>query len=148
MVLPVRYNTPRTVQLASQALPAAGAFTSQAFTSLLEGAKEVNYWITYTRGDAGGYPVIDVQWGNDTEESSELFLDESSFSPSQPLGNANVYIGRLLGPAPADANPVSYLLSCIVPYGATKARLRVAEGGVVGTPGTIAVAFTGGVGAP
>lgn len=142
------FTIPRTAHLASQVLPAAGAYTSQNFATLPAGTRELIYWITYTRGGAGGYPIFDVQWGDGVDEASELVLDEASFVAAPPSGNANVYMQKLLGPAPADGNPVGYLLALIVPYGATQARLRVAEGGAVGTPGTVIVSYTGGTGAP
>lgn len=142
------FTIPREEHLAAQVLPAAGAFTAQGFAELPSGTRELIYWVTYTRGAAGGYPVFDAQWGDGVDEGSELVLDEGSFAAAAPLGNFNVYIGRILGPAPADGNPVQYVLSYIVPYGASLARLRVSEGGDIANPGTIVVAYTGGTGAP
>ena len=143
------FTLPRTVHLAAQALPAAGAFTAQDFQVLPPGTRELIYWITYTRvPGTTGAPVFDAQWSDDVDESSELILDEGSFVAAAPLGTVNVYMARILGPVPADDNPVSYVLSYIVPYGATKFRLLCAEIGAVATPGTIAVAVTGGTGAP
>lgn len=142
------FTIPRTEHLNSEVLPAAGAYTAQDFATLPPGTRELIYWITYTRGGAGGYPIFDVQWSDDADECSELVLDEASFTAAAPSGNVNVYMQKLLGPAPADGNPVGYMLALIVPYGATKGRLLVAEGGAVDTPGTVTVAYTGGTGAP
>lgn len=138
MSLPV----PRTVHLASQALPALGLFTNQDYFSLPSAAETLNYWITYTRGVAGGYPKVQVQWGNGDEESSELVFDESSLATSGPIGSVNLYVEQLLLPPPNSAGALSMLLSVDVPAGATVARLIVAEAGQVGSPGTIAVTYT------
>lgn len=143
------FTLPRTEHLISQVLPAAGAFTAQAFQELPKGTRELIYWITYTRSPGStGAPIFDAQWSDDVDECSELILDEGSFVAADPLGSANVYVGRILGPIPSDDNPLSYVMSYIVPYGATKFRLRSAEIGDVNNPGTIIVAVTGGTGAP
>jgi hypothetical protein len=142
------FTIPRTEHLASQGLPAAGAWVDQAFATLEPGTTQLTYWITYRRGSATGFPLLRPQWGNDTEEADELILDESSFAATPPTGRVSVYQMRLAGPVPADNNPITYALVLDVPYGSTKARLNVSEGGDIANPGNITVAYTGGTGAP
>lgn len=144
----VLFVVERAVHLASTVLPGGGLFTSQAFTPLPPGAKEISYWITYTRGAAGGYPAAQVQWTNGTEQSSQLILDQSSISPGTPIADVNVYVEEVLLPAPNSDAALSYVLTAIVPQGATGFRLLAAERGAPGTPGTILIAYTGGVGVP
>lgn len=142
---------PRTVHLPTTALPAAGAFTAQAFFPLPRGVREISYWITYTRDPAGadtGNPKFLVQWGNGVEEAFELVLDRGSLVVAQPAGDFNMYIEEPLGPIPGSDAPITYVLPVVAPYGASLARLLVAEQGDVANPGTILVALTGGVGAP
>ena len=146
------FTLPRTVHLAAQVLPAAGAFTSQAFVVLPPGTRELIYWITYTRSPGTtGAPVFDAQWSSgltSADETSELVLDEGSFVAAAPLGTANVYVARILGPVPSTDAALEYVMSYIVPYGAARFRLRCAEIGDVADPGTIEVFVTGGTGAP
>lgn len=139
---------PRTVHLASQVLPGGGLFTNQAFFDLPYGAETLIYWVTYTRGAAGGYPKVQVQWGNGTEQSSELLLDKSSLDVTDPIGSVNLYVEQPLLPAPNSDSPLPMILELDIPAGATEARLIVAEAGQVATPGTILVAYTVGVGPP
>ena len=145
---PVLFAIERAIHLASTVLPAVGAFTQQAFTALSPGAKEISFWITYTRGAAGGFPAAQVQWTNGVEESSQLILDQSSFAGGSPIGDVNVYVEEVLLPTPNSDSPLSYVLTAVVPYGATGFRLLAAERGVALTPGTIEIAYTGGVGVP
>lgn len=142
---------PRTVHIPSSTLPAGGGFTAQGFFPVPRGVREISYWITYTRDPAGadtGYPAFLVQWGNGVEEAYELVLDRGSLTVAQPLGLFNTYIEAPLGPIPASDSPLVYVLPVVAPYGASTARLLVAEKGDVNAPGDILVAYTGGVGAP
>lgn len=135
--------------IASAALPAAGAFAS-GDASLQAGAKRVTTWIRYTRGAAGGYPAIRAssQPPPSAAVPAPFFcrvpiLDLSSFAAAAPEGMENFYLEELLGPAPADANPVAFELTWVLPANAAIFRLEIAERGVVGTPGTAEVLWTG-----
>ncbi len=135
--------------LASAALPAAGAFTS-GDALLQAGAKRVTTWITYTRGAVGGYPAfraLSQPMPSATVPTPGFYrvpiLDLSSFAAAAPEGMENFYMEELLGPAPADASPIAYELTWVLPANAAIFRLQVAERGVVGTPGTIEVLWTG-----
>jgi hypothetical protein len=141
-VTPVPATVARSVHIASAALPAAGAFTSQgAYTPAAGVARFVSFWITYTRGAAGGYPKFHLEWGNGTETALEVSFGEAS--AVQPYLQQNVYQGELLGPTPTDGNAISYVLTVENTKGATQVRLLAAEAGITATPGTIAIAITG-----
>lgn len=137
-------ETPRSVQLASAALPAAGAFTNQAAYAIPSGIGEISYWLTYTRGAMGGFAYAVPLWGNGTEEGHEIILDQSSLTTAQPVGNVRVLEQQIECPHPADGNPIVIVLAFRVPRGATTGRLLLAEGGAVGTPGTAALTLAGG----
>lgn len=124
--------------LASGALPAAGAFTSQGFTTVEEGITEVSFVVTYTRGAAGGYPVLRPQWTEGSKTISPTTVDRTPES-ANGYARRRLYLEELQGIAPDDANPISFDVSFGVPRTATGVRLLVAEGGVVGTPGTIEI---------
>lgn len=137
------FRTSRTELIASQVLPAAGAPTSEAFAVLTAGAfRRLSYWISYTRGAAGGYPVYYPQWSNGTDDANELLLDQTSLVVTAPVGKVNLYQEALVGPAPDNDNPLVQVIQFEVPAYATGARILVAEEGDTVNPGTIAVAWT------
>lgn len=143
------FTIPRTVHLASQVLPAAGAFTSQDFAVLPPGTREMVYWITYTRAPGfTGYPQFLVQWSNGVEEAFELVLDKGTIVVAQPAGDFNTYVEEILAPIPGSDAALSYVYEFVVPYGASGGRLLAAEKGDVNNPGSIVIAYTGGTGAP
>lgn len=135
--------------IAAAALPGAGAFAT-GDASVMPGTKRVTTWITYTRGAAGGYPAIRA-WSKPMPSASVPapgfyrvpILDLASFAPAAPEGRENFYLEELLGPIPADGNPINYELTWVLPANAAIFRLQLAERGVVGTPGTVAVLWTG-----
>lgn len=130
--------------IASAALPDAGAF-AVGQTSLPGGTKRVTAWITYTRGAAGGFPAIRASTRPSLTSSwyRTPILDLSSFAAAAPEGRENFYQEELLGPIPADANPIRYELTFVLPANAAQFQLELAERGVPGTPGTAAVDWTG-----
>lgn len=142
------FTIPRTVHLTSQALPAAGAYTAQAFSDLRVGAKTLTFNVTYTRGAAGGYPVYRLQWDNGTEVSDDLIQDDGSITVAGAEATVQNSLFRPLGPPPDDANAITYVLEAFVPWGAKKVRLSIAEAGDTANPGTAAIVFTGGIGGP
>lgn len=130
----------RSVELASAALPGAGAFTAQAATAIAATTTKISYFVTYTRGAAGGYPQFQMLWGNGTEEGPEMVRD-TALIVAQPLGIEQGYQFRMYGPTPSGAGAITYVIAFDVPAGATTAKLLAAELGAVGTPGTIAIAY-------
>jgi len=137
------FELARTVHIASAVLPAAGAFTSQAAFAVPAGITEISFWVTYTRGAAGGFANLRVLIGNGTEEGLEIAIDQT-IVVVQPIGTQNIYEQQLAGPIPATAAAITFVIAVKVPRGATTIRMIAAEGGVVGAPGTLAIALTGG----
>jgi hypothetical protein len=134
-------NVARVVHLASQALPAAGAFTSQAAYTVPEGVTGLTFWITYTRGAIGGQPALKLLQGNGTEEGPNLLTTGVSTPGNSVLALQATRIRETLGPAPTDGNPLTYCLEVELDPGVTTVRLVAAEHGVTATPGTIAIAL-------
>lgn len=131
--------------LASAALPAAGAYTAPQALGVPDGSKYITFWITYTRGGAGGYPAFKPQFqgnGVGIQMSGNTMLDLSSFAAAAPLGAVNFYVEQLKGPAPSDADALSYQLTFKLPAFVTIVELLAAEVGAVGTPGTIEILYT------
>jgi len=142
MSTPAGSTLDRQVHVASQALPAAGAFLTPAWQDIPKGTTRVTYWVTYTRGAAGGFVRTEAHYTNGTEDSREVILDPT-LTTVQPDGRLPVQLEQLDGPQPADAGPITYALTYErLPAATTAVRLRLAEAGVVGTPGTVAVALT------
>lgn len=130
--------------LASQALPAAGAFVAGTATLAL-GTKRVTFWVTYDRGAAGGFPVIRISTRATAAQSFHrvLIMDLSSFLATAPEGEINVYLEGLLGPAPATDDPIRYDVTVVLPANASEFQFEIAERGVTATPGTVVVGWTG-----
>jgi hypothetical protein len=129
--------------LASSALPGAGAFTVQGFTDIEEGITEASFVVTYTRGAAGGFPILRPQWTDGSKTISPTTVNKT---PESVNGYARrrLFLEELRGIAPDDANPLSFDVSFGVPRTATGVRLLAAEGGVVGLPGTIEISIAEG----
>lgn len=133
---------PRVAHLASAALPAAGAFTSQAAYSIPDGVRGVAFYVTYTRGANGGYPKARLMIGNGTEEGPPLLLD-GTITSAPPYGQRAGYIDEIKpGPTPADGSAITYVIYWTVTAGETTIRLLLAEAGVTATPGTAAIGLT------
>lgn len=131
----------RSVHLASAALPAAGAFTSQTAFTILDGVRSINFYVTYTQGAGGGYPLLRFESGNGTETGGLVVID-GAIAVTDPFGQRTAYIDRLKGPVPADGSALTYMIPWRVSGGETTVRLLMAEGGATGTPGTAAIAIT------
>lgn len=137
----------RAAHLASAALPAAGAYTSQAAYAVPDGLRSITFWLSYTRDPAGadtGYPVAKVLWGNGTEEAPELVVDDTIVAQTGDHATFLVWNGIHRFPAPSTDAEVVFQVSVEVPAGATTARLLVAEEGDTTNPGTADVFLTGG----
>lgn len=133
-----------TALLVSQALPAAGAFVA-AVASVPRGTKYVTFWISYTRGAAGGAPVFRASSRPSSASAWARMplVDKTSLTTAAPNASEDFYQEDHDGPAPADGNAVSYDLTFELPSNATAVQLEVAELGAVGTPGTVVVNWTG-----
>jgi hypothetical protein len=138
---PVGSQYDRQSHLASQTLPAAGAYTAQAFQPTPKGTSRVTYWITYQRGAVGGYPVFQHQYTNGTDTAREIVLG----TPTTSNPNTSVPLGLELidGPIPADGGAISYAITYErLPAACVGVRLLVAEMGNAANPGTIAITLT------
>lgn len=143
---PQNFVIDATPYLASQELPAAGAFTTTQTKAVPLGTKRVTFWVTYTRGAAGGYPLFRPYFfggSGGTVQGRLAVLDLSSFAAAAPEGTTNFYLETLRGPAPADDLAIRFQLTFELPAYASFIDLFCAEGGAVGTPGTIEVDYTG-----
>ncbi len=141
MLYPHQILNSRVVHLPSAALPAAGAYSSQAAFTLPPGAGYVSVYVTYARGAAGGYPTIKAMLGTSNEEGAVAIMDPTvtaaAPAETQPIGP-----GVLAMLPPADGSPVTLVFTVDVRGGGSKFRVLVAEAGVTATPGTCAVALS------
>lgn len=136
------FVVPRFVHLA-QVLPPAGAYTSQGFYTFPVATRGLTFWITYERGGPAGAPAFRLEGTNGIEEARQLIQADGSLAVVQPEGSVNVLQETVLGPIPADDEPLVYKLPYNVDPGETGVRLLVAEVGNLAAPGTITVAITG-----
>ncbi len=143
------FEIARTENLASAALPAASAFTAQAFSAVPPGTSKITYWLVYTRS-AGtrGRPMVRHEETNGTESTTVSLLNAASLiTPSTSLGTPYGDVGlskellKLDAPS-SDATEV-YQIPVEIGDTVTGVRLLVAEFGAPATPGTAAVFFTG-----
>lgn len=135
-------EVPRVVHLPTQVLPLAGAFTAQAPYSIPARVRKVAFYITYSRGVAGGFPIVRLMWGNGSEETQATVISASAAAVSSVLTAQPMRLSDLMGPVPPDDSPVSFLLETTAPGGSTTVRLLASEGGVPGLPGTIGITLT------
>ena len=133
----------RVAHLASATLPAAGAYTANAVYPIPDGVQFVKFYVTYTRGAAGGFAKAKLVTGNGTESGAEVTLDPT-IAVTQPAGLQLAYSSEIEMPQPQDGNPRTDVLTYAVRAGETTIALQLAEVGVTATPGTAAVALTAG----
>jgi len=127
-------------------LPAAGAFTSQVSFIVPTSMSEITYWITYTRGAAGGFAVFRQMFSYPSGAEGQDIVLNSALAVVQPRARQQFYLQDLEGPQPLDASPLTFVMAMRVPRGTTRARLLAAEAGVVGTPGDVVINYTMGSG--
>lgn len=110
------------------------------------GAKKITFWITYTRGGDGGYPVAAAMFSNGTEEAPGPLVEGTfELDATGTLSRRKVHGDEYIFDPPAGAGAVAYPpISFDVPEGSTKVWLRMAEVGATGTPGTVVVGITSG----
>jgi hypothetical protein len=134
---------PRTVHIpAGTQLAAGGACTDQPVYSIPEGVRNVTFYITYTRGAAGGYPKFRLLWGNGVEETQETMVDMNFSVLSPSTVSQDMFLQNLTGPVPDTDDPVNSILHVCVPGGATTVRLLACEEGAPANPGTVGVTLT------
>lgn len=129
--------------LASQTLPAAGAFTSQAGAVVPTGSTVITWVFSYTRGADGGYLLIRPKWGDGVNLWDSVTV-QKTFTTVNGRARRRLFLEELDGPRPVDASLIRFGVSVQVDRGATVAAVHVAEGGVMGAPGTVAVAMLAG----
>jgi hypothetical protein len=117
--------TPRVQYLASQALPAAGAYTTPTQYALPQAAEKVTFYVSYARGGSGGQAQHTVWLGNGTEFAQ--------------APNYDFTWTALQGPATTSASEIQYAIVVEVAGGVTHIGLASAEVGNTGSPGTMDV---------
>jgi hypothetical protein len=136
-------------------LPAAGAFSDQAFQAIDKGTLRVTYWVKYTRGAAGGFPTFRHEYSNASpfeianasagtyDVAREIILDPTSITAAAPNATIDAFLEQVNGPAPASGSAITFCLTYErLPAACRAVRLLVAEAGVVGTPGTCNIYMT------
>jgi len=136
-------SIPRSVVLPSQVLPVGGGFTSQSSFPIPKGVRRVSYYVKYTHGVTGGYPVVRLMWGNGVEETQSTIIDASFSAFDGVLAANQMRLNDLVGPIPSDDNPIYFMIESTVPGGATTTRLLIAEAGQIGVPGLAEISLTG-----
>jgi hypothetical protein len=134
-------EVPRTIHLLTQGLPPSGNFTNQPPYIIPDCIKKICFYVTYSYGAPGGYALLQLRWGNGTDEAQSTLID-LDFTPQQPFSLQNTYLQDLEGPIPASSAAITFMIEAVVPGGATTVRLVAAEGGVPGAPGTIGITLT------
>jgi hypothetical protein len=136
-------SIPRTVVLGSQVLPMSGAFTNQPAYAFASAIRHMTFYIKYTHGVSGGFPVLRLMWGNGFEEIASTSINASFSSFDGRIAAQEMRISDLLGPIPNSDDPEYFMLETSVPGGSTTVRLLMAEGGQIGVPGTAEITLTG-----
>ncbi len=132
------YRQPTKLLLASQALPAAGAFvaTPKLFTGTFTQAA---FLVKYTRGGAGGQPVFRLVWTDDNGVDWLDTMQASAPTIVQPVAHVDACIEEPLGPVPADGAALRYIVPALNVGAMPYVSLGIAESGDVGAPGTIEI---------
>jgi hypothetical protein len=115
----------RLDHIASQVLPAAGAFLTPAWQPIPKGTTRVTYWVTYTRGAAGGFPRFEAHVSNGVDDAREIIQDDSTLATAQPNGRISMLLEQLDGPQPDDGSAITYRLTYErIEASVTQVRLR------------------------
>jgi hypothetical protein len=133
----------RSVHFASAALPASGAYTSQAAYTIPADVQVVTFWITYTKGQSGGYPKAKILLGNGTEEAALITIDPT-LTVANEAALQPAYVGEIALVALLDGSSAKTAIKVRVDGGETTVRCLLAEVGDVNNPGTAAIAITAG----
>jgi hypothetical protein len=135
------FEIARVVHVDNQVLPIGGGFTWQGPYQIPARVRTIMFYVSYTRGAAGGFPILRLLWGNGVEETQSTLVD-TDFTSSDPFSQQGMFLEDLKGPVPQTNDKVSFSIETSVPGGATTVRLLAAEGGVVGAPGSISITLT------
>ncbi len=133
----------RTVVLPEQTLPVGGQFTTQVAYVLSPKIRRVTFFVKYAQGVTGGFPVVRLMWGNGSEETQASIINGTFASFGAALATNQIRLNDLVGPVPNSDDPINFLIESTVPGGATSVRLLIAEGGMIGIPGSAEITLTG-----
>ena len=136
------FEIPRTVHRATGLLPASGSFTDQTRYKIPDAIRNITFYMTYTRGADGGYPIYQLLWSNGVEETQETMIDMDFTILSPSSVSQDMFLQNLSGPVPDSNNPMNSIFRVCVPGGATSVRLIAAEKGIIGTPGILGITLT------
>lgn len=141
------------VDLDSFQLPAAGAYTAQAYVTLPPGCRRMHVIATYVPGAASvnGKPTCRLQWqiggdgpgANAVADVFEAILDGTTVTKADPMLINPEYAYEVQGPIPGTPGTAFSwrLLSVEVPIKATAARVLAAEVGDTAHPGVLTTLF-------
>lgn len=135
------FEIPRVMHLVSGVLPASGNFTNQAPYSIPQQVRSLTFYISYTHGVTGGFPALQLLWGDGVSEFNETLLD-TTIEVNNPSSNQNLHLQEFDGPVPIDGNPVNFMIETTIPGGARSARLIIAERGQPPSPGIASITLT------
>jgi hypothetical protein len=138
-------EVPRTIHLPTQVLPVSGIETDQPPYKIPHGIKKIAFYISYTRGAAGGYAGFRLLWGNGVEETQESLVDVDINKESSSNSSQSISLLDLCGPTPIDDNKINFIFYVTAPGGSSTVRLVACEKGVTGSPGTIGIVLTASV---
>lgn len=141
--------------IASVALPAAGAWKTDAVASGIpgtwrehSGARFIVALVTYTKGGAGGYPKIRPVWTHNALADDTAFLardttNDGTATASAPNITIDNYLTVFALKGLTDGTAEKVAVQLLVPPGANSVKIECAEVGATGTPGTIIVHIDG-----
>lgn len=134
--------------ISGTALPGAGAYSAQAYSSIPFCSERVTFEVRYTKdaGAAAGAWKAQLDWHVDDgsggeDETLQLLFDQTQFTidGSDETGQVEVRDGVIQGPSTASAAVQSRCFTVNAPDGVLGVRLRLAETGDTSNPGTVQV---------
>ena len=140
---PCEFEVSRITHLVTGSLPPGGQFTSQAYYTIPSGIRNITFYVTYSYGVPGGYPVVRLIWGDGFTEAQETLLESNVVDTSPaPFAPQNLFLQEMNGPVPPTTAPITFLVEASVPGGAKTVRLIIAEKGVPSAPGIAGITLT------
>lgn len=149
----INWGTPAVgaVDAVGVALPAAGAFTDQAYTLIPQLARRMNVMVAYSggAGSTNGQARYRLEWQIEDRPASgqgwiEPIVDgQTALAITQPYARAPAYALEILGPRVAAGVTLGLRLFTVdIPSLATGYRLLAAELGDTTHPGSLLVTAT------
>jgi hypothetical protein len=135
-------EVPRVVHLSRVTLPPGGSYTEQAAFPIPSRVRSVAFYVTYVRGMPNGSPSLRLFWGNGVEETQETLVDSFRNQVSPAEAYQDLSLLDFYGPVPLNDDPINFVLYVNIPGGAKTVRLKIAERGVPGAPGTASITLT------